>query len=248
MKIFDVKIDNYSEKELLKKLTQKLNSQKFSRPLFLTTLNPEILLTAKKNRKYHIIINSANIKIMDGFGIKILSWLKKKPVGARITGADLSEVLLEKATQLNLKIGVIYLEEGLSSKEEIKKSLKRKGKNIKLIGVTRENFLKKDLKKFEKYQLILVAIGHPYQEILIYRKILKLKGVKIALGIGGTLDYWTNRRKRAPKILCKVGLEWLWRLAIQPNRIFRVYKSAIKFPVLGVLEILSNILFKKRKI
>ncbi|MCK5081162.1 MAG: hypothetical protein KAQ63_03280, partial [Candidatus Moranbacteria bacterium] len=100
MKIFGIKIDNYCKKGLLEKLIEKLKSGKSSEPLFLVTLNPEILLTTRKSHKYRNIINAASIRLVDGFGIKILSWLKKTSVGARITGADLSEILLKKAIEL----------------------------------------------------------------------------------------------------------------------------------------------------
>ena len=125
--------------------------------------------------------------------------------------------------------------------------LRRKYGNVNLIGVNKKNFLNKDLQKLENHGLVLVAIGHPHQETLIYKKILKLAGVKIVLGIGGTLDYWTQRKKRAPRIFQIFGLEWVCRLIMQLDRIIRVYRSVVKFPVLGTMEIFLKIPFEKEK-
>ncbi len=233
MKIFGVKIEKYEKKIVLKECLKTLVLP-FKKTLFIANLNPEILLTTKKNKDYKKIINSADIKIVDGFGLEIISWLKKEQIGVRITGAHLSKLLIEKAKKNNLKIGIIYLEDGWSSKSDLEKIFK--SQKIQLLKVTKKDYLKKDYREMQNRDLVLVAIGHPRQEILIYQKILKLKGVKIAMGIGGTLDYWTKKKKRAPQIFQKIGLEWLWRFIIQPNRILRIFNAVIKFPILALLN------------
>jgi len=237
MKIFEVKIDKYKKKDFLKDCSRKLKS-KSTKPFFIITLNPEILLEARKNSNYRKIINSADSRINDGIGIKIISWLKKKEIGDRITGADLAKILIKKANKLNSKIGLVLLKEGLSSEKEIKKSLETT-KNLKLLSTDRKT-TKTDLSKLDDCQLILVATGHPSQELLIYDNLPKLSKVKIIMGIGGTLDYWTQKRIRAPKIIQTIGLEWLWRLIIQPNRIIRIFNAVIKFPILVMLSKKNN--------
>ncbi len=234
MQIFGVKIDSESKKNVLKKCLQNLQKSA-KKPLFIVTLNPEILLTAKKDLKYKKIINSANLRITDGFGIKFISWLKKEKIGARITGADLAQFLLEKASDLKLKTGIIYLKEGWSTQKEIEKSLTAI-KDFKLIGVKLENLENFDSSQVKNCQLILVAIGHPHQEIIIHNNLSNFKKARIIMGIGGTLDFWTKKKLRAPKIIRRLGLEWLWRLTLQPNRFFRIFNAVIKFPILALLS------------
>jgi len=229
MKIFDVKIDDY-KKSIKKELLQRLKSD--SKNFFVVTLNPEILLSAKNNQGYKKIINSADIRINDGIGIQLVSWLKKDQIGARITGANLAKELITKNSQLNQKTGIVFLKEGLSTEQEIIKSLKGLS-NIKLL---RAKSSSDNLSNLKNCQLILVATGHPRQEKLIFNNLKKLKSAKISMGIGGTLDYWTGRRTRAPEILRKLGLEWLWRMLIQPNRILRIFNALIVFPFLAILE------------
>lgn len=234
MQIFGVKINAFSKKTILKKCLQSLQKAT-EKPLFIVTLNPEILLTAKNDLKYKKILNSAGLKIVDGFGIKFIGWLKKKRIGARITGADLAQFLLKKASNLRLKTGIIFLRKGLSSQKEIEKSL-TEIKNLKLIGINLENFKNFNLNQIEDCQLILVAIGHPHQERLIYSNLSKFKKARIVIGIGGTLDFWTKKKLRAPRIIRQIGFEWLWRLIFQPNRFFRIFKATIKFPILALLN------------
>jgi len=231
MKIFGVKIDKYEKKLFLNDCFRKLELPS-KKPLFVVTLNPEILLEAAVNPMYKKIINQADARIVDGFGIKIISWLKKKKIGDRITGADLARSLIKTTSKLNLKTGLVFFKGGLSSRKEIKESLKEFNK-IKLISTDKRS-TEMDLSALNDCQLILVAIGHPYQESLIYNSLPKLPKVKIIVGIGGTLDYWTHKKIRAPKGMQIIGLEWLWRIFIQPNRIKRTFDAIIKFPILAL--------------
>ncbi len=235
MKIFEVKINKYSLKDVSDKCLSALNKQKNSKPLWIVTLNPEILLEARKNIFYKKIINSADLKVIDGIGLKLISWLKKKTIGDRITGVELANFLLKKTIEKNLKIGIVYNKNGFSSREKIK-TVFNEYKKIELVGVEREgeSFLAKE--KLENCHLILVGLGHPYQENFIYNNLSKFKQVKIVMGVGGAFDFWTGKKKRAPKILRKFGLEWFWRLLNQPNRLPRILKAIIVFPILALIE------------
>jgi N-acetylglucosaminyldiphosphoundecaprenol N-acetyl-beta-D-mannosaminyltransferase len=55
--------------------------------------------------------------------------------------------------------------------------------------------------------------------------------VKIAMGIGGAFNFIAGIKKRAPKLIQKIGLEWLYRLIQEPKRIKRIYNAVIKFPI-----------------
>ena len=86
---------------------------------------------------------------------------------------------------------------------------------------------------FEKFDIALVALGAPYQEKFIYHNLVKSQKSKVksqlSVGIGGSLDFLTNKAKRAPKLMRFIGLEWLWRLIQQPSRLKRIYNATIKF-------------------
>jgi N-acetylglucosaminyldiphosphoundecaprenol N-acetyl-beta-D-mannosaminyltransferase len=77
--------------------------------------------------------------------------------------------------------------------------------------------------------ILFVALGFPEQEKLIYQHLSDLKTVKFAIGVGGTFDFITNKIARAPKFLRYLGLEWLWRLLLQPKRLKRIYRATLVF-------------------
>jgi len=72
-----------------------------------------------------------------------------------------------------------------------------------------------------KPHVLLVAYGHPNQELWIDRMSDRL-GVAVAIGVGGAFDYLTGRVPRAPGWMRRAGVEWLFRLIRQPWRIKRM--------------------------
>lgn len=86
--------------------------------------------------------------------------------------------------------------------------------------------------KSKKLDILFVAMGFPKQEEFIFR--YKKEGIaKVLIGEGGTFDYdeLGGTTKRAPKKIQLIGLEWAWRIIVQPKRILRLF-SILKFIVL----------------
>lgn len=232
--IFKVEIDQKTKKENWEKIKKILQNSKFEKPFFIVTLNPEILLQAQKDLKYQKILNSADLRINDGFGLQILAKLKKKELGERLTGADLAEMILLKANSLNLKIGLALNQKGLTSKKELEDSLFKRGiNNFSVFSQNRDAFLESENfpETFLQAEILLVGLGAPFQEKFIFQAIEKkyFPNLKLAIGVGGTFDYWTGKQKRSPLFLRKIGLEWLWRGALQPNRFFRIWRATAVF-------------------
>jgi len=76
-----------------------------------------------------------------------------------------------------------------------------------------------------------VAFGAPKQEKWIYNNLNKLNNIKLAIGIGGTFDFIAQYKRRAPLTFQKLGLEWLFRLIIEPKRWKRIFNAVVKFPI-----------------
>jgi N-acetylglucosaminyldiphosphoundecaprenol N-acetyl-beta-D-mannosaminyltransferase len=70
--------------------------------------------------------------------------------------------------------------------------------------------------------LILVGLGPPKQELWIHRSAAAL-GPAVALGVGASLDFLAGKYRRAPAWMARIGLEWLYRLAQEPRRLWRRY-------------------------
>jgi N-acetylglucosaminyldiphosphoundecaprenol N-acetyl-beta-D-mannosaminyltransferase len=70
--------------------------------------------------------------------------------------------------------------------------------------------------------VLLAGMGVPRQELFIERYWREL-GVTLALGVGGSFEVIAGTRRRAPRFLQVAGLEWLFRLAQEPRRLWRRY-------------------------
>lgn len=153
----------------------------------------------------------------------------------RVTGTDLMQSICKKSGKEKLKIFLLGAKEGVAMK--VKTILESQYKGIRIVGTYSGSSKQNDEKTIlsginnSKAQILFVAYGAPQQEFWINRNLRKIPDVKLAIGVGGAFDYIANIRKRAPKWLQKLGMEWSYRLIQQPSRFKRIYNAVIKFPI-----------------
>lgn len=212
--ILGVKIDNLTMEEALEKMKG-----------FVVLPYSEFIVRAQKDEEFKNILNSADFCLCEGRGVWLVARFLKKPIKEPINGVDLI---------YNLK-GRIFL---LGGKEEIiKKTAEKLGDSV--VGFEHGyQDLDKVIEKINKVkpEILLAGLGSPKQEKWIYCNFKKMPSVKVAIGVGGAFDFISGRIKRAPKFFQKMGLEWLWRLILQPRRIKRIYNGVIKFSWLALKE------------
>jgi N-acetylglucosaminyldiphosphoundecaprenol N-acetyl-beta-D-mannosaminyltransferase len=232
--ILGIKLTDLTPQDIIKRLDFFLLETKNH---FITTPNPEIILTAGRDEEYFFILNSADLSVADGFGLVLAGRISGQKI-SRLTGADITRILLQKANDQNLKVLVINLTGGLSTKDDISKALKQKWikLNFKVIDTTKKERLSieenQQIADFAP-EIIFVGLGAPFQEKLIYHELVNWPSSKIAIGIGGSFDFITGKIKRAPKFIRLIGLEWLWRVMLQPQnrlkRLKRIWQATIVF-------------------
>lgn len=195
----------------------------------IATINPEFILEAQKNPAFKNILNASDLNVADGVGIWFAFLRFGKFLKARLAGADLMLDILRLAEEKKLKIFLAANKDGLSSFEETKEAILKKFPGLEIFGVN----LDKNISSYEipdtRYQILLCNFGTPFQELFINRQ--KCDTIRLAIGIGGSFEYLTGKVRRAPKWMRKLGLEWLWRLILQPRRIGRIFRAVIVFPV-----------------
>jgi N-acetylglucosaminyldiphosphoundecaprenol N-acetyl-beta-D-mannosaminyltransferase len=86
--------------------------------------------------------------------------------------------------------------------------------------------------------VIAVCLGAPKQELWIQacKDFLHVHDVRIAAGLGGTIDFLSGEIPRAPLWIRKLGLEWLYRLSIEPSRWKRQISTLPKFAALSLFS------------
>ena len=188
------------------------------------TPNSEISEFARENPKFLEIINSADISVPDGEGVILASRLAGNPIlNGKIAGVELGLEIAKKAAEDGFSL---FLLGGESNTAEIAaNNLKNKFRKLKIAGhldgFSSLPFAAKQIIK-SKADIVFVCLGSPLQEEWIYKH--RNDGAKIYIGLGGSIDIYAGKSRRAPKFMIKFKLEWLWRLFIQPSRIKRMLK------------------------
>ncbi len=199
-------------------------------PLQIVTLNIDFLRIANIDNEFKEICKNSHLVIPDGIGIILLLKLKYKLNVLRITGNDLLKIILNLSTNRKLKIA--FLGSSKSTLLKIKNKIQLNNLNIEVTNLISpplnfeidekiNNSVIAELKKF-KPEILFVALGCPRQEKWIDKYKYDI-GFRIGIGIGAALDFYAGTKKRSPYVLQKFGMEWLWRLASEPKRLFRRY-------------------------
>lgn len=217
--ILGTEFDNFTEKEFHKYLDDDLDLKANK---FIVTPNPEIVLSARKDTKFSKIINNADYVIPDGIGIIKGAKSLGTPIHERITGFDTLQYLIATANRKMLKV---YL---LGSKPEVIQAsadkIKRDYPQIDLVGY-HDGYFKDEssiVAEIAEKQpnIVLVALGSPKQEFFINK--YRDNADAIWIGVGGSFDVFSGTKKRAPKIVQKLNLEWFYRLVKEPTRFGRM--------------------------
>lgn len=222
----DIEISNISDEQLVVNLQEYLDSEK---NVQIITFNTDHYRIYKNNTSYRKCCQEADLILPDGIGIILLIKKKYKVVFNRLTGNKILLHLLKLADENEFKI--TFVGSSKQTQTELKSKLYNKFKNIKAQFLSPSQYFeeKNELNKLIldeiidfKPDILVVALGCPRQELWINEHKEKI-GASISIGIGAALDFYSGTKKRAPKIVQKIGFEWIWRLFQEPRRLWRRY-------------------------
>lgn len=171
-----------------------------------------------------------------------------KPLNQTVNGVDLVQALCKRAQTED--IAVIFLGGNPGEAEKAKEMIQRQFPSLTIMSdAGARNIAQESDVEWERVRnlvasqqspvLLFIAYGHPKQELWIAKHLRELPNTT-AMGVGGTFTYIGQTKKRAPVLLRRIGLEWLWRLASEPSRFKRIYTASIYFPYLAYKSALEN--------
>lgn len=204
------------------------NAKKSEEKNFVITINTEIVMYAKRDPDYEKVLRFADLLVNDSVGVKWARGMFGKSSKERIHGVDLFEAVVEKAAEEKISIGLLGAGEGIA--EKTAQVLKQKYPGLKIAFSFMERSKGNDL----NCDILFVAFGSPKQEKWIYENFRSLDA-NVAIGVGGSFDFISGEVRRAPEWIQRIGLEWLFRLIIQPWRIKRQV-SLVRFVLLVIKE------------
>ncbi len=198
--------------------------------LFVVTANPEILMAADRDEKARELLLCKDAEIVpDGISVVKAMRILDLPVTERITGVDLADKLLHSAGRTGKSV---YL---LGAKEEVVSALAKKLKtHYPSLTLHYHNGYDGDKDSILKEaailapDLVLVGLGVPAQEMLLYQHLGEFKK-GVLMGVGGSFDVLSGMKRRAPALFQKTNTEWLYRILREPSRLKRFWRSNVKF-------------------
>jgi len=207
--------------------------------------NPEVLYMGLYNEKLKsLYLDPKSVIIPDGIGTVIASKILNTQVKEKIAGIEVMEEIIKNCEEEEKGI---YL---VGAQEEVLKeciiNLIIKYPKLKILGSKNGYFdlnncqeLIKDIEEKKPFALF-VAMGCPRQEIFISKYFETLPS-KVFMGVGGSFDVFAGKVKRAPKWMINFGLEWLYRVSMEPFRI----KRLIYIPKFLIRVMISKYINKK---
>ena len=195
----------------------------------IVTVNLDFLSIAARNVRFQQTINAADLAVPDGMPLVWLSRLKGQPMTERVTGVDLVDDCCQIAAEAGVGVFLLGAAPGVADAAAIE--LQRRHPGLRVVGTYSPPIGELDARESaEMVQrvrdaapgFLFVALGAPRQDLWIRDHLAQLE-VPVSMGIGCVLDLLAGSVTRAPVWMQRAGLEWAYRLANEPGRLWRRY-------------------------
>lgn len=205
-------------------------------PRMIVTADASGIVTAQTDAEFRHILELADLVTPDSEGVLWAAKRKGEAIKERVSGVDLVDHLCAMSAQKGYRVFFLGAAPGVAEIAADRMRLRHPGCHI--VG-TRHGYFPADSDEIVAHEIaearpdiLLVAMGIPRQEKFIYRT-MKIIKAPVAIGVGGSLDVFSGKAKRAPRFVQKLKLEWLWRLLLNPKKISKA--KALPVFVLKVL-------------
>lgn len=193
---------------------------------YLCTVNVAILMMMRDDPRLQRFVDDAAIVVADGQPLIWSSRMLARPLPERVAGVELVERLCERAAREGF--GVYLLGGKPEVVEKVAARLTERYPGLLLSGVQDGYFSPEETEArvaavaASGAKILIAAMGVPRQEYFIQDYWDRLR-VPFAIGVGGSFDVLAGLRARAPAVIQRVGLEWLFRLVQEPGRLWKRY-------------------------
>lgn len=226
--ICGTKIDKLSLDDAVKIITD--HALYGGAPEYVVTPNAQHILCLQKDARFREIYSKALLVVPDGVSLLWAAKFLQTALNGRVNGTDLFERICAVAAEKGLKIFLLGGRPGAADKA--KETLQARHPGLKIVGThcppygfesqpAELAWINSKIKAAAPH-ILFVGLGAPKQEYWIYANYQKL-GVPISVGIGVSFELVANMVTRAPVFMQEIGLEWFFRLLVEPRRLWQRY-------------------------
>ena len=224
--ILGVKISAINMEDACDIIRQAITSRK---KIYISVCPVSTVMECLKDQKMLVSVNSATLATPDGMPVVWLGKMKGHSNIRRVYGPD----LMLEACKISAEKGFKNYFYGSSEQvlEKLQKKLKSVFSGLNITGLYSPSFSKLSESEDEEIikminnsdsDILWVGLGSPKQDIWMYEHRDKLS-VPVMIGVGAAFDFISGTKKQAPKLVQKIGMEWLFRLISEPKRLWKRY-------------------------
>ncbi|MBV9389134.1 MAG: WecB/TagA/CpsF family glycosyltransferase [Chroococcidiopsidaceae cyanobacterium CP_BM_ER_R8_30] len=223
-----INIDRFSIDEVVERIAE--HALLAAAPEYVVTPNAHHILILQKDAHFQEIYSKAFLVVPDGVSLLWAAKFLQMPLKGRVNGTELFERLCRVAAEKRLRVFLLGGRPGAA--EKARENLQERYPGLKIVGTycPSYGFESKPAElaqinfkiKAAVPDILFVGLGAPKQEYWIYANHQEL-GVPISVGIGVSFELVANIVKRAPIWMQKIGLEWFFRLMVEPHRLWKRY-------------------------
>jgi N-acetylglucosaminyldiphosphoundecaprenol N-acetyl-beta-D-mannosaminyltransferase len=225
----DVSFDKVTMTEAVARILRM--TKRRGRARYVCTGNLDHLVIAERDPEFREVYKKADLVVADGAPVVWLSRIASPaPLPERVAGSDLFWELAKLSSQTGVKL--FYLGGLPGAADAAADAVRAKYPAARIVGTycpphdrfdaeeEQENIQR--IVRRAQPDILLVAFGAPKQEKWIAKNKDKL-GVPVSIGVGGSFELASGIKRRAPRWIQRTGLEWLYRFAQEPTRLFKRY-------------------------
>ncbi|MGH2460132.1 MAG: WecB/TagA/CpsF family glycosyltransferase [Chloroflexota bacterium] len=191
-------------------------------PHRIVTPNAEFVMAARRRPEFRKILNDSTLAIPDGAGLLLAGRLLGTPLREQVAGTDLADRLAGLCSREGYRLFFLGAAPGVA--EQAARYLAARYPGLMVAGTfagspdpAADAATRARLREAGRIDVLFVAYGGEKQEAWLDRNQAAL-GIPLAIGVGGALDFFSGRVPRAPVVMRRLGLDWLFRLIVQPWR------------------------------
>ncbi len=228
--LLGVRLDRVTFREALDRMEAFATGRS---PRRVVTVNLDFLARARSDEGFRDVLNGADLRVADGMPLVWASRLLGEPLPERVAGVDLFEAFAQRAAARGIRLFLLGARPGVA--DAAAAVLRSRHPSLRVVGTYSppegfENVPEQDAEAARRVEearpdALFLAVSTPRGEKWIAR-LLERVPVPLAVNVGSAFDVVVEPRRRSPRALRRLGLEWLYRLLREPRRLWRRYLVA----------------------
>ncbi len=226
--VLGVRVDDVTMSEALARVDEFMQEPRLHQ---IVTVNPEFIVSAQDSEAFRRALAESDLNLPDGANLLRAARAQGTPLRERVAGTDFVWYVSGLAATAGWKVFMLGGRNGVGGLAAAR--LQARYRKLQVVGMYEGSPGNDEEQEIVNRivasgaEMLFVAYGAPAQDVWIHQHRQQLGNVRVAIGIGGAFDFIAKKVRRAPKWMQDIGLEWLFRLTIQPWRLKRQWSLVI---------------------